>query len=243
VASRRYGLQQIAIVLGAVCAYELLRRLMTPDWPLAIRHAHEVLTVERSLHLDWESTLERAALAVPGLAAVLEVFYFASQFALTGLFFLWLYRRSLTAFQSFRNVFLAMTATALVVHWRFPTAPPRLAHLGLVHTGVGLAGISNPVAAMPSLHAGWALGVGVGLVRYGRGRWRVVGAVYPAAVVFTIVATGNHFILDVLAGFAVLGVGFTVEGVRKRRTSSDAHAAHRTSRRLPSASPEPSAGL
>ena len=70
---------------------------------------------------------------------------------------------------------------------------------------------SNPVAAVPSLHAGWAVGVGAGLVRYGRSRWaRVLGALYPVAVVITIVVTGNHFIFDALAGIAVLAAGFLV---------------------------------
>ena len=128
---------------------------------------------------------------------------------MTGVFFLWLYRRSRPAFRIFRNGFLASTAIALVVHRFFPTAPPRLADVGLVHPGFGLAGLSNPVAAMPSLHAGWALGVGIGVVRYARPLWwRVAGALYPPAVVLTIVATGNHFFLDAFAGMAVLGLGF-----------------------------------
>ena len=65
---------------------------------------------------------------------------------------------------------------------------------------------SNPVAAVPSLHAGWALGVGIGLVIYARPLfWKLVGVFYPIAVVLTIVVTGNHFVFDALAGMLVMG--------------------------------------
>ena len=83
-----------------------------------------------------------------------------------------------------------------------------------MHPGLGLAGFSNPVAAVPSLHAGWALGVGIGVVRYARpAAWRLAGALYPAVVVLTIIVTGNHFVLDALAGMAVLGAGFATASV------------------------------
>ena len=87
-----------------------------------------------------------------------------------------------------------------------------------MHPGFGLAGLSNPVAAVPSLHAGWALGVGIGVVRYaGPLCWRLAGALYPPVVVLTIVATGNHFFLDAFAGMAVLGAGFAAAAVQEWR--------------------------
>ncbi len=213
-ASRRHALTQVAIALGGVDCYELLRRVVTPDWPLAIRHAREVLGWERVVHLDWEAPVEAAVLRVPELLRALDVFYFAAHFGLTAVFFCWLYRRSRPAFRRFRDGFLASTALALLVHWRFPAAPPRLADVGPVRTDFGLGSWSNPVAAIPSLHAGWALGVGVGVALHARRRlWRLAGALYPAAVAFTILATGNHFVLDAVAGVAVLGAGFAAASV------------------------------
>src|SRR5262249_45336685 len=147
-----------------------------------------------------------------------NVFYLAGHFVLTGLFFCWLYRRSLSAFRVFRNGFLAATAIALTLHWAFPAAPPRLAGIGVVDTLRQLSGIdigspassafSDPVAALPSLHAGWALGVGIGLVLYAGSRaWKLAGVLYPPAVALTVVVTGNHFVVDALAGMAVMAVG------------------------------------
>jgi hypothetical protein len=68
---------------------------------------------------------------------------------------------------------------------------------------------SNPVAAVPSLHAGWAMALGVGLVLYARTfLLRATGVLYPSAVLLTIVVTGNHFIFDAVAGALVMSVGF-----------------------------------
>ena len=67
---------------------------------------------------------------------------------------------------------------------------------------------------MPSLHAGFALGVGIGVVLYARPLfWKVIGVLYPIAVVLTTIVTGNHFILDAVAGMLVLGLGFAVAAV------------------------------
>ena len=68
---------------------------------------------------------------------------------------------------------------------------------------------SNPVAAVPSLHAGWAIALGAGLLLYARSFVaRAAGVLYPVAVLLTIVVTGNHFIFDAIAGALVMAVGF-----------------------------------
>ena len=222
--SSHYGLTQIAVVLAAIETYELARKLMTPNWPLAVRHAHDVVAVERVAHIEWEEPLQQTFLRVPDLVRGLNVFYFVGHFLLTGVFFVWLYHRSKPAYRTFRNGFLTATAIALLIHWRYPTAPPRLAGVGLVDTLRQLSDIdigsptassfSNPVAAIPSLHAGFALGVGIGLVLYARAQfWKVIGVIYPIAVVLTTIVTGNHFILDAIAGMLVLGLGFVVAAV------------------------------
>ena len=203
---------------------------MTPNWPLAVRHAHDVVSLERFAHINWEASLQQTFLRVPDLVRGMNVFYFVGHFLLTGVFFVWLYHRSQPAYRTFRNGFLTATAIALLIHWRFPTAPPRLAGVGLVDTLRQLSDIdigsptassfSNPVAAVPSLHAGFALGVGIGLVLYARSVfWKVIGVVYPIAVVLTTIVTGNHFILDAVAGMLVHGPRLRGRGrdLRERR--------------------------
>ncbi len=221
VASRHYGLLQIAVVVAAIESYELARHVMDPDWPQALGHAQRIVHWERLLGINWEHGLQSAFLQIPDVVKAMNVFYFVGHFVLTSVFFFWLYHRSRPGFRLWRNGFLTATAIALVIHWRFPTAPPRLADIGLQDTLRTLSNIdigsptsssfSNPVAAVPSLHAGWALGVGIGLVVFARPViWRILGVLYPLAVALTIVVTGNHFILDALIGYVVMGIGFAV---------------------------------
>jgi hypothetical protein len=237
--SRHYGITQVIVVVVGIETYELLRHAMTPNWETAERHAQDVVSWERSMHIEWEEGLQQTFLRLPEVVRAMNVFYFVGHFVLTGIFFFWLYHTNRDAFSRFRNGFLVATFIALVIHWQFPTAPPRLANVGLEDTLRSLSNIdigsptsssfSNPVAAVPSLHAGWALGVGVGLVLYARPLfWKLVGVAYPIAVVLTIVVTGNHFVFDALAGMLVMGLGFWIaEWFRRGPSSARATAAHR----------------
>ena len=104
------------------------------------------------------------------------------------------------------------------VYALFPTAPPRLAGIGIADTVSGATQINlgsgpvsslyNPYAAVPSMHIGFALLVGVAVWRFGRRPiLRAAGLVYPVFVLFVIVATGNHFFVDAAAGAAVAARG------------------------------------
>jgi hypothetical protein len=224
---RHDGIKQILIVLAAVSGYEAARMFIQPNWSAAMANARRVDDLERGLNFAWEQSVQQAFLQVPQLIEAMNLFYFVGHFVLTGVFFLWLYNRSRDGYRSFRNGFLVATAIAVLIHWQFPTAPPRLlAGLGIKDTlhmlwnlDIGsphASAFSNPVAAVPSLHAGWAFGVGIGLIRYARRSvLRILGAIYPIAVVLTIVVTGNHFIFDALAGVAVLGAGFMIASLPK----------------------------
>jgi membrane-associated phospholipid phosphatase len=72
------------------------------------------------------------------------------------------------------------------------------------HSNGALAALANPYAAMPSLHAADALIVGVFLVSISRRWWtKALWALWPAWVWFCVLATANHFLLDVVAGIGV----------------------------------------
>jgi hypothetical protein len=228
---RRDGVKQILIVLAAVQLYELGRRLIDPDWGAAMANARRIVEAERVLSLGWEAAVQDWFLQLPDLVRAMNVFYFVGHFLLTGVFFVWLYRRSPDGFRLYRDAFLVATFVAFLIHWQFPTAPPRLAGVGLLDTLRVLSGIDigsdatesyyNPVAAVPSLHAGYALGVGIGLWRFARLRTlRAAAVVYPALVVLTIVVTGNHFVLDAIAGMGVLALGFATATALRRRVSA-----------------------
>jgi membrane-associated phospholipid phosphatase len=69
----------------------------------------------------------------------------------------------------------------------------------------GLGSLTNEYAAMPSLHVAWALWCGWQVAAYAKHRWvQIAGVIYPISTMFAVMATGNHFFLDVVAGIAVL---------------------------------------
>jgi hypothetical protein len=237
-AKRHYGVVQVIVVVVGIESYELMRHLITPNWDVAERHALEVVSWEQYAHIEWEEWLQQTFLRVPEIVRAMNVFYFVGHFVLTAVFFFWLYHTSRNGFRRFRNGFLTATFIALVIHWRFPTAPPRLAGIGLEDTLRQLSNIdigsptsssfSDPVAAVPSLHAGWAAGVGVGLILFAKPLfWKVIGVLYPVAVVLTIVVTGNHFVFDALAGIAVMALGFWLSETLFERRGATLNAASR----------------
>ena len=231
VLAERDGLVQVAVVLAAFAAYEALRAMMTPDWPRALENAREVASAERMLGIAWEGAIQDAFLSMPSVVDVFNAFYFVGHFVVSGVFLIWLFRHSRPGFRLIRDVLLVSTAIAVVVHWAYPTAPPRLADVGLDDTlyvfwnlDIGspeFHGWSNPVAAVPSLHAAWAFAVAIGALCYGGRLLRVAGVVYAPLVLLTIVVTGNHFLLDAAAGLAVLCLGFFAAlALRRRRGRS-----------------------
>jgi hypothetical protein len=235
---RHYGLVQVVVVVVGIESYELMRHLITPNWDVAEAHALEVVSWEQYAHIEWEEWLQQTFLRVPEIVRAMNVFYFVGHFVLTAVFFFWLYHTSRDGFRRFRNGFLTATFIALFIHWQFPTAPPRLAGIGLQDTLRQLSNIdigsptsssfSDPVAAVPSLHAGWAAGVGVGLILFAKPLfWKVIGVLYPVAVVLTIVVTGNHFVFDALAGIAVMALGFWLSETLFERRGATLDAASR----------------
>jgi hypothetical protein len=207
--------RQIAIVSLFDIAYELSRVLATGGRSTALAHAHRVVDTERSLGIFRELSVQRFALHAPGI--VLDIAnwtYFNAQFTVTFAFLLWAYLRHTDRYTTIRNTVIAADAIGLIGYLGYPTAPPRmLPRLGFTdtlnqaavnHHSGAIASLANPYAAMPSLHTAYALIFGVSGVVLAR-RWWIRGmwALYPGLVVFSIIATANHFVLDAVAGATV----------------------------------------
>lgn len=215
------GLVEGATLLSLYGVYEILRGGSNATLALARQHTDSIVAFERHLHVFGERALQNAAHAVPALPALLGFAYMALHFVGTIGFLLWLYRRHRDRFPLVRNTVVVATAIALVVYVLFPAAPPRLAGLGFTDTVTKgahlnlssnlLGSVYNPFAAVPSLHFGYALIVGVTIAAVARSRAaRIAGAVYPAVMLIVIVGTGNHFFFDAAAGAVVVAVGYLV---------------------------------
>jgi membrane-associated phospholipid phosphatase len=227
-------LLQLAIFATFDIAYELTRSFATGERVTAFHNAYRVVNVERSLHVFHELEIQDWTMRAPGV--VLDVAnwtYFNCQFTITILFMLWVYSRRNDSFAFIRNVVLTADFIGIVGYIAFPTAPPRmLSRLGFVdtleattvnHHSSLISGLANPYAAMPSLHTAYAVLIGVSGVLLSRHLWaKALWSLYPALVVFSILATGNHFILDAVAGLGVLilAVALNLAWVfaRRRRT-------------------------
>ncbi len=131
----------------------------------------------------------------------------------------WLWYRRADIYRPLRNTLVAINVIGLAVFWLYPTAPPRLLAgsgfddvvastdaLGGWHTGP-LATVANQFAAMPSLHMAWAVWCSLVLWSISRRTWvRAVAVLYPCVTCVAVLATGNHYLLDVLAGVATAGL-------------------------------------
>jgi hypothetical protein len=211
---------EIAGAVGLYLLYELGRGLVADRFELARRHAEDVIQLESRVHLLWEQDIQDAVLRFPGVIDLLGAAYLSLHLGVTLLLFVWLYRKHRAIFPVARTALIVATALALVVHVTFPTAPPRLVGFTIdtvvdrtrINLNSELLGVLyNPIAAMPSMHFGYALLVGFMLAKLSESRlMRILGLLYVPLVLFVIVSTGNHFILDAAAGAAVMGAGWLV---------------------------------
>ena len=216
IASRTYrGPIEVAGAVALYAVYELVRGVGSEDFGAARLHTDDIVGLERSLGIYWEHGVQTASLGVPGLGSLLGFLYLSLHLVGTGAFLVWVHRRRRSAFALVRTTIMLATAIALVGYVLYPAAPPRLAGLGFddavsSHTKLNLSSdllgaLYNPIAAVPSLHFGYALIVGAGMAWLAKRRWvKLVGAAYPLAMLYIIVATGNHFLFDAAAGGLVV---------------------------------------
>jgi hypothetical protein len=210
---------EVATIAGLYGLYEAVRGQGHASLATARDHTDGIVALERHLHLFGERTVQRAAHWVPTLPTLLGIAYIVLHFLGTATFLVWLHRKHPERFPVVRNTLIAATGIALSIYLLYPVAPPRLAGLGFVDTVTHSAKVNlssdllgslyNPFAAVPSLHFGYALlvGVTVALLAKSRGA-RAIGWSYPAVMLLVIVATGNHFFFDAAGGGLAIGIGY-----------------------------------
>ena len=206
-------LRQAAIWFAFVFAYQFVRGFADRDPAKAFANGWRVVDFEqRTTHHVFELTLQKLAESSHLLTEAVAWTYWNSEFTAVALALLWVYLRRNAAFTRFRNAILTANVLGLIGYFLLPTAPPWMfPSLGFFDTLDSFGGLShhsglvnlaaNPYAAMPSLHAADALIVGVVLASVVRRRaFKVLWLLWPAWVWFSVMATANHFWLDVVAG-------------------------------------------
>ena len=253
----RRDLLEAAIVAVAFLLYFGVRGAVIDRPEVAYNHALDVIDAQRALGFFVEDDLNNWVKDKLFVAQTMNLVYFYMHFPLIIVFGIWLYYFRREKYTLTRDAFLASGAIALVVYWLYPVAPPRelpelaarfdpnapsyvrgfidtlQVHLGYAYDTQSTRAFVNPYAAMPSLHFGWDLLLGLGIVwafwpAGGRSaaktrlqgvstrRWlwvaAVIGVALPVLQVFSITLTANHFLLDAVAGgvVALLGIGVAV---------------------------------
>lgn len=211
---------QFVLLATVIFAYQLTRGLAENGATAqqAIEHAKVLVRIERALGLYVEPSIQRWALGVPNLTDALSWVYLNVQTTVTLAGIFWIYFRHNERYNFVRNMFFVSFLGACVIYVLLPTAPPRLmpAEYGFVDSVEDLSGprkfvwdaFANPYAAVPSMHVAFALMIGGSIAHLARRKWvRAAWLAYPAAILWVVVATGNHFWLDAAAGAAVAAAG------------------------------------
>jgi PAP2 superfamily len=208
-AALRFVAVELAVWIALYGLYLLVRGLSVASADEALANARAIVDAERAAGLLVEA---QAQSALGGLHDAASAYYVAGFAPLLVGVLGWLALRHRDVYRELRLLLLVSIGLALVIHVALPVAPPRLVPelslldtVGLDRDGSSFAGIPfNPYAAMPSMHVGWSLLVGVFAFRAAHGRLtRSFFAAHPLLMVLAVTITGNHFVLDSLAGAAV----------------------------------------
>lgn len=221
VARRRRGLWQATLLLSVLVAYSRIRGVTKGDYADALQNASEILHLQGILGLPGEAGVQAWATTKGPLLEWLSYSYVLMHFVGTTLVFVLSYRYAPRAFRWLRDTWIVASAMALPIYALVPTAPPRLTGTsGLADavselTPLGLESTTatafyQPYAAIPSMHVGTALLVAFALGLDHRWRTKALLLLYPAYVTFTVIATGNHYWFDAIAGAAVSAAAIAV---------------------------------
>ena len=194
------------------------------DWLMP--HALPQIHIDRTLFGGEVPTVQlQHALYTPGVAHVWDyaafavyMTHFIVPFVIAGV----LWHFSHERFRRFAFLFLTLTFAGFTTYVLYPAVPPWLASqnqqiqptakiIGEMWAHIGLANgssvfsatghFANPVAAMPSLHAAYPMLIALFFLPMVRRRWRPLLLLYPLAMGFTLVYTGEHYVIDVIIGW------------------------------------------
>ncbi|MEQ8833460.1 MAG: phosphatase PAP2 family protein [Miltoncostaeaceae bacterium] len=219
---------QAGLIAFAALAYFGVRGLTRSEHAVAAQNAEMLVTAQSRLSLDLEPAVQRTVIDHDWLVTVANWIYIFGHWPLIAAVLTWLYLVARPDFRILRDAMFISGAIGLVIFALFPVAPPRLGVLEVVDTvsersmtyrALQPPSLTNPYAALPSLHVGWNLLLGIMIWRVGASPLlRVFAVVMPALMVFAVVATANHYVVDVLAGAVVALVGLALaRRLRDRR--------------------------
>ena len=216
-----------AVIAAGVTAYFGVRGATEGSTAAAVDHARDVLRLESAVGLDLERRVQALVVDLPAVTTVGNWIYIWGHWPAIAAALLWLAGTNRSVFRRMRDAMAVSGAAGLCVYVTYPVAPPRLAGIGMVDTVSTQSSayrvlqpptFANQYAAMPSLHVGWNLVLGLA-VAAAAGGWslRIIGRSSPALMAAATIVTANHFVLDVIVGAGFGLVGWTVAARLERR--------------------------
>jgi diacylglycerol O-acyltransferase / wax synthase len=194
---------ELVLVVVLLDVYDLVVPHAVGDASGADVHGGAVWGLESAWGIAVERPWSTALSGHPLVAGAAHVYYAESIYLAPAVVAILLVVRDVAGYRRMRNAFVATTLLAYGAFWLYPVAPPCL----LPESGLtcGEPAPPDPFAAMPSLHVTWAGVTAIGLALLSARAWvRVLGAAHVAVTIAVVLATGHHFVLDTLAGLAVV---------------------------------------
>jgi hypothetical protein len=221
---------ELVLILSGYWLYSLVRNGVPVKVAEATTRAQQLYDFERMIGIAVEKPINHAVDKVSWLVVGTNYYYSTLHFIVTIAVLVWMWFSYPGRYRPLRRVLYATNIVALLGFWLLPLAPPRfLSGEGFIDTVVkhgtwgtwasaDVASYSNQYAAIPSMHCAWSLWCGLIIVTLAKRRWvKALGIAYPVATGFVVVATGNHFVLDIVAGYVALGLAFGVQVLIFRR--------------------------
>lgn len=214
---------EIALVAAVLLLFTRLHSATGTDVAAATSNALALQSLERGLHLDVELAMNRWLTEHDTLIPSAVLLYRLYYAVLLGVL-LWTFLRRPTLYVHVRRIFVAMTGLALMVFWALPTSPPRFALAGVVDViaehdiligqpSRDMESGANHFSAMPSLHVAWSAWAAYAVwlaMRESYPRAALLAWLFPLVMVADVLATGNHYVLDVVGSGVLLAAAIGV---------------------------------
>lgn len=206
-------LGQAALIVLLIVIYFGVRGLTAGSSADAVENANRVFELEQQLHLDVEDTMQTWITDSGTLSTAANWIYIWGHWPVIIATMIWLATRHTDVFRRLRDAMMISGGIGMIIYATFPVAPPRLADPAMIDTVSERSqayrvlqppAFVNQYAAMPSLHAGWDLLVGISIVTAASTlALKIVGYAMPILMALAVVLTANHYVLDVVAGVAL----------------------------------------
>jgi hypothetical protein len=217
---RREAVRELAIFALAYLVYFGVRAITEGTAAGAMQNAMDIIRFEQQFGIAWERSVQDVVVGSRLLLDAVNAVYMYGHWPVIIIAGVLLFRQRRDEYYRLRNAFLLSGVVGLVIFALFPVAPPRLTDMPLVDTVTQHAEgyrqivppeLVNQYAAMPSFHAGWNVLIGIAVFRATRNvLLRGLAVAGPLAMVAAVVATANHYVVDVAAGVAIVLTGLAV---------------------------------